>query len=692
MKERNLFKHTIENKIADKETIRYNAKNSVGGKKLRRVPVWKKGLVAAIICAIVGMGAVTGLLASFSPNDNNLIDAPKTINAYAEIYQVIENFNAQQNSFNVDNFFGGLVISKSFDSAPNQSESITSSDNSVSYGASSSDRTSETNVQTQGMDEGDIIKVKGQYIYKLNSTGCAIINAVNGNMTLSASISVESYVPMELYISDDGNKLVMIGGIYDYSYSDNLLTRTEPMYDCYYYINYSKTNIRVYDVTNKSAPLLEREVTVDGDYFTSRLEQDTNRLYYILNYYFYYGNQEKYIPVVSDSMSNGGEAGYIASSSIYYYDDIANTNYMIIGYIDLDEPQTDAKQAAYLGLSGTIYVSSDNIFVATYDYNSAFEKNLFGWIRSMNDASVKTRIVKISLADLEQKALTRIDGTIKDRYSLDEYNGYLRVAATVSNKGVSNSVYVLDATLTLTDKIEGIAPNETIYACRFNGETGTIVTFRQTDPVYRLDLKDPYDINISEGLKKPGVSYYIHYIEGTDYTIGIGRSINPNSQWVEWTGLEIVLYYNDPSDPLADPVIVKELLISGNCYAEILNNPKALLYDKETGILAFAYEKWNYSYNYYYSSVEQGLAVFSFDMDAENDGDKLNYRGTLSNIPSAVNLSNNYDAYYNYYWSFISRGIFIGDYIYTISDQYITSYSLTTLAQVDKINLRNTAE
>ena len=113
------------------------------------------------------------------------------------------------------------------------------------------------------------------------------------------------------------------------------------------------------------------------------------------------------------------------------------------------------------------------------------------------------------------------------------------------------------------------------------------------------------------------------------------------------------------------------------------------MYDKEKGILGFAYEKWNYnySYNYYYSSMEQGFAVFNFDTEAENDQDKLVYRGTLTNISSEVDINYNYNYYYDNYWSFVTRGIFSGDYIYTISDRYITSYDMVSLTEVDKINI-----
>ncbi len=680
MKEKELFEKVVEKNLADKERIRAKAKESAS-KSLQFVPKWKKGLAIAIVLLVVSIATLAGMLTSFSPmpSPTNLI--PQTINDYSEILNVIENLNNREDNFDVSNLWGRWGGMKIMSAAPQADGALMDSEG--AYG--SAERTSDTNVQTQGMDEGDLVKVRGQYIYKLSGNGCTIARAVNGQLSIVASIGVDNYVPVEMYISMDNTKLVMIGGIYEYDNSYSL--RAEPMYNWCYHITYYKTDIRVYDITDKSTPVLEREIMLDGNYYTSRLEESTNRLYYIINYHFYYGEEERYIPTIKDSMVSEGAEQKMASADLYYYSDIANNSYLIMGYINLDDPKTDAKQAAYLGLDGIVYVSAENIFVATYDYNSIYEKNIFGWVR--RDASYgMTRIVKISLEDLQQKAMTRVKGTIKDRYSLDEYKGFLRVAVTVNANTRYNAVYALDSMLELTDKIENIAPDESIYAVRFNGDTGSLVTFRTVDPYYRLDLSDPYNINISEGLKKPGVSFYIHYIEGTPYTIGIGRSTIENSQWVRWNGIEVVLYYNDPNNALADPEIVAEYVLEGDCYAEILYDPKALLYDKELGIFGFSYQRWNYSNYYYYYSMEQGFALFSFDTQAEKNADKLTYRATLTNLNSGkVDIGDSYSYYNDAYWSFISRGVFIGDYIYTISDSLIVSYDINTLAIIQKLTL-----
>ncbi len=232
--------------------------------------------------------------------------------------------------------------------------------------------------------------------------------------------------------------------------------------------------------------------------------------------------------------------------------------------------------------------------MATYDYQSVYKINAFGWVTT-SDAVGSTRIVKIALSDLKQKAVARVEGTISDRYWMDEYNGYLRVATSVWGSTQYTNIFVLDSNLSVKGKITNIAPGESIYSVRFNKETGSLVTFKQVYPYFNLNLSDPSNPTISRGLKEDGVSYYIHYIGDTSYTIGVGRmSEVVNSGWGErviWTGLKVSLYDNSSGEA----VNIKTVVLEGSCYSELFYNPKALLYDEAKGLFAFSYENWQYT-------------------------------------------------------------------------------------------------
>jgi uncharacterized secreted protein with C-terminal beta-propeller domain len=484
----------------------------------------------------------------------------------------------------------------------------------------------------------------------------------------------------------------MIGGIYDYfSYNGYSGSGAYPLMDCMCYISYSKTDIRIYDITDKSNPILERKIVVDGNYYTSRLIESSDKFIFMVNYGFYYGDETKYIPKISDSTINNGEYKEILEDDIYYYDDVINYSYLILGQIDLNNPSVESDLSCYLGLGGTIYVSQNNIYVATYDYYYAYDVNIYGWETVKESRYNQTRIIRISLDDLKQKAATRIEGSIKDRYSLDAYvytdygnKEYLRIAASLSNfsSSAGSRVYVLDENLEITGKIDNIAPGESIYSVKFKGKTGSLVTFRQVDPYFNLDLSNPNEPKISNGLKEEGVSYYLHYIGDTNYTIGVGVNSETIGGSTRLTGLKISLYDNTSGEA----VNIKTIILSGSCYSEIFYNPKALLYNEDRGLFAFTYEKWDYNYSSYYyydTKMMQGLAVLKFDLSAE-DQNKLILRGTLSDVEEVNPYNSEY--YYNYL-NYIQRGVQIGDYIYTISDKNVSSYDISTLNLVQKLAL-----
>jgi inhibitor of cysteine peptidase len=680
MNEKDFLKNIIASKTGDKEKIRLDVQAKKRAKKGDIIITWlnkpkgglimRKSIAIAVICVVLIGAALTAALSVYTPEPK----APGEVKSatYEQIFGVIENFHKLQNRFSADSLLNFGLAGKSADyEAPSAPEAAESRDFANDY--------SKTNIQTEGVDEGDIVKNDGQYIYKINTSGCIIVSAQNGEMEVVSEIKVNNYIPQELYVI--GDKLIMIGGIYEYfSYYNG---SPEPLMDCFYWVPCSQTDIRIYDIADRSEPELLRQLTMDGNYNTSRILLEDNKLFYMVNYYFNYGNEDKYIPELSDSEINGGERGKIPAENIYYYDDVINYSYLIIGNIDLDDP-SQGEQGAFLGLSGTIYVSAANIYVASYDYYSTIKTNIFGWIKEDKFAAPTSRIVKIALSDLQQKASARVYGSLKDRYSMDEYDGYLRLATTVRAGNVYNMVYVLKPDLTVAGKIDNIAEGESIYSVRFKGTKGSLVTFRQIDPYFNLDLSDPFDPKISKGLKEEGVSYYIHYLGDTDYTIGVGVDMETTvTQWGEQTrsvGLKVSLYDNSSGEA----VNIKTWTLEGSCYSELFYNPKALLYDESRGLFAFSYENWIYSSNYYYYSLQQGLAVFRFDLDGETPEEKLSYSGTLTNLSTQPSNYNGYD-WYEQYRCFITRGVRIGDYIYTISDKYIVSYNLDTLEEQDRI-------
>ncbi len=550
----------------------------------------------------------------------------------------------------------------------------------MSGSVSDSNDHSTTNVQVAGVDEGDIIKVDDEYIYTLTSSGLTITQASSGHLQIVYQQDFENYVPQEMFLYE--NQLILIGGTYEYfAYSGKTgEDAIEPALCIYPYFSYSKTNIRIYDMSDHANLLLQKEVTILGNYATSRIIDGT--MYFFTNYYFYNLLDNQYIPRIADSSVNGGAEYEIGVEDIYYYSNYIYFNFFLVGKIELDQTAQVTNLKAYLGISGELYVSSSNVYVASYD-------NAYSSINYLGTYSYTyltyTRISKIALSDLLLKDVCRIQGNIKDRYSLDEYNGYLRVATTISDwqdyqSTLYSNVYVLDTKLKIVGSIRKIAEGERLYSVRFQADQGVLVTFKQIDPLFQLDLSNPLQPQISQGLKEEGVSLYLHYITGTDYVIGLGYNTETTSGGrTRFNGIKISLY--DHSQ--AEAVNLSTVVLEGEwSYSEALYNPKAILYDQSSGLFAFAAEEWaiNLSGGGYYTQSRQGLYVFTFaDLD-------LSDYHCLTNFNEGIHYNDWYDYYDNYY-SYIQRGARIGDYLYTISERYICSYNLIDYQLIEQLQI-----
>lgn len=686
MKERDYIKKVLDDKVTSKAQIRHNALNFSPVNSRRQGKMKYRFALASALVIIIVM--ITTFAVYTPPNDTQT--TPQNAEAYDNLLSVINKFNDMKSGYNVNELFTSF----------RSNDAISAPESAVDESAGSGDY-SKTNIQNEGVEEGDIVKVDDNYIYKINTKGCVIISVDNGTMQIMAEIPVDNYVPHELYVI--GNQLIMIGGIYEQfnyrGYYDIM-----PMYDYMGYISYTKTDIRIYDITNRNNPTLSRNITIDGSYTTSRIMEDTNELIYITNYYFSYGDEDKYIPKMYDSSSSSSEYAPMSVDNIYYYGDIANFSYSIIGKINLNNPSQDSEMSAFLGLYGEIYVSKNNIYVATYDYMSSYRTNIWGWVTYDHTIPPKTRIVKINIDTLTQTASTKVNGTLLSRYSMDEHEYstglYLRVATTVNSSETYNMVYVLKPDLTIAGTINNIAPGERIYSVRFRGVEGSLVTFQTVDPYFTLYLSDPYNPTISQGHKEDGVSHYIHYIGDSGYTIGVGRNAvvetTPWGEWARWKEIKVTLYqYDEVLGDYKDQINIY-LPEQGDFYgySALFYEPKALLYNEARGLFAFTFQAFSYNNSGYYNEVMyEGLAVFKIDLDNPDPDNRLIYRGLLSNLPTnGINLNNYYNDwndYYNLYLSFIDRGVQIGDYIYTISDRYIVSYNINTLNQVDRLDIHN---
>jgi len=522
-----------------------------------------------------------------------------------------------------------------------------------------------TNVQQEGVDEGDIIKVDNNFIYTLSRGGLRIVS-VAGKMKISYEQSFENFYPDEMFIL--GDKLIVIGGEYTQFYYPDMSDIGIALVP--YWSYRSHTKIIIYDLRDRVNVKLLQEYSITGNFITSRLIDD--RLIVAISCSVNYNDENTYFPRI-----NGDE---VNAKDISVYETDKYANYAIIASVNLKNQKLEV--SAHLGLitgwygASAIYFSKNNVyfFVSMYRYEIDERNGYYNYI-------YYTVIVKINLNSLKYSASNEIDGRVGDRYWADEYKNNLRVVSVVSpyNNTRYTNVYVLNNNLEIIGTITNIAPGENVYSVRFNGDEGSIVTFLQIDPLFKLDLSDPKNPAISKGLKEAGVNDYLQYLSD-DVILGLGRNTSETNGWTQFMGMKVAIYDNTG----ADAVNIKTIPVgSGYAYSEALYNPKAILNDTAKNMFSFAVTMTG---NNSLSLEGQGLMVFEYNLNAKADNDKLIYRGLLTNVRQNQTYASWNDYYYDYF-SYVQRGVRIGDRIYTVSDRFITSYDIKTLNQIQQLSL-----
>lgn len=558
-------------------------------------------------------------------------------------------------TFNDSSEYAEFVYKASPGASYTSDESSSSSRNNEDY--------TKTNTQVDNVDEGDVVKVDGNNIYCLNGNGLIITNLDNGLMNIESKTELENYVPREMYIN--GKYIIIIGEIYE---NQKIYYDYMPInFDCYYYFHTYKTDIRMYDLTNLKDLKLVYNIVVEGNYVTSRIV-DNNFVYLVGDYI----NNDDILPKAYDNLN--GENNLFSIDNIYHFDEKAG-NYLIVGKFAIDSNINNCI-SAYLGINyGIEYVSYKNLYVASPHYElKKTNKDYYYY----DYYKIQTRIVKIDLESMLCTNCILIDGSINDRYWLDEYNDMLRCVVYFndynSNERYSN-LYVLNKDFDIIGKINKIAPSENVYSVRFNGNEAAIVTFKKIDPLFKVDLSDPTNPKISEGLKEDGVSFYLHYVKDTPYILGLGLSTYVNEVGsVINDGIKLSLYDKSGEEAVNVSTVIFSRTKLKSVECDAIYNPKEILYDKDLDIFAFVVNIWDYKNE----EITNGLYVFGFSTG------ELVQKAYLTDFESTFIESK---SYYEMSHDAIIRSARVGNFIYTISNRKITSYSLEDFSKVSTLEI-----
>lgn len=432
-----------------------------------------------------------------------------------------------------------------------------------------------TNEQVGGVNEADIMKTDGKFIYYAKSDSIKIYLANNGKPILKdeikSSLNKEKGEVLgfkELYI--DKNRMIVIG---TREKLDNWIRPVETNLNQKSIIRYpdqrSYAYIGVYSVNDNGQLELLKEVEVEGNILSSR--KTNNTLYLLSNKYVYsYGiDDESKLPMFRDS-SVGLNYKELTIDKIMYYPYRPANNYLLITAVDIQNIETPANIEAFLGSGKDIYMTKESLYVVAEDYS-----NTLGSVSNIARFKIDELKIGYSGGGL-------VKGSILNQFSMDEWNGYFRIATHSWDKESTNLLYILDKNLEQIGSIENLAVGETIYSVRFMKDKAYIVTFRQVDPLFVIDTSNPSAPNVLGQLKIPGFSNYLHPI--SDKTLlGIGKDVDEKTG--QQGGIKISLF--DVSDSAKPKESNSIILGESGSYSEVLNNHKALMIDKNHDVIGF---------------------------------------------------------------------------------------------------------
>ena len=530
--------------------------------------------------------------------------------------------------------------------------------------AASAEDFSKTNVQVEGVDEADIVKTDGNFIYYLTNSALTITDVNNVKLVSKVEFDNKEFEPQEIFLKD--NKIVIIG-ITNHETEEKNIANTE----CYYPTNETYTVAKIYNIDDRENPKLERTVEIEGYYLSSRMIGDN--VYLISNKYIYAYlckdykqsqlDEEEFKPQYIDT-ATGEEIKSIGFDCIYYIPEFEDTNYLNIAAFNITNNEP-ANITSYLGGGSQVYSSATNLYITRTKYN-------------YDDGSeINTEIYKFNLKDATCtfSKTGKVPGSVLNQFSMDEKDEYFRIATTDStswdSESNTNNLYVLNENLEIVGKVEGLAPGERIYSVRFMGNRAYMVTFVQTDPLFVIDLSDPTNPTVLGELKIPGYSKYLHPYDET-HLIGFGENTKVVNygygDQVVTDGMKIALF--DVTDPNNPTEMYSVNIGEEGTYSELLNNHKALLFSKEKNIIAFPISITGEDYEVTF----QGAIVYGLSLDKG-----FEEKGRITNIETDIN---------KYYpRNSIQRIIYINDTLYTLSRNLIKATDMNTMEPKGSIKL-----
>ncbi|HTL32097.1 MAG TPA: beta-propeller domain-containing protein [Kofleriaceae bacterium] len=564
-----------------------------------------------------------------------------------------------------------------------------------------------TNNQVAGVDEADFVKNDGQYIYLAQNGVFRIVDSWPADQTHEVSATPIEGQPKKLFVlGDKALVYVAVGNSTSSGYYNRECTYG---YYCDFTGDGTSTKMLVFDLTDRTAPVLERVVSMSGSLIAGRrvgsavhtvvtqaanpfpqLKYDPETdlcsytgskptVYHILLAKQAYDglraanratimatDLEQKLPTLSDSSGLTAEGEAASCESLYASSINDGAAFTSIVSVDIDHPGP-VKTSTIVSAPGAIYASEDSLYMAVpHRFDSGtYGGNTGGYTTTDSISTVHKFRISDNAGQTRYLASGLVNGRVLNQFAMDEKDHLLRIATTdghVPNPDTNSYLTVLEEQhddLVAIGKIGGIAPDEDIRSVRFDGTHAFIVTFKKTDPLFAFDLSDPSDPKKVGELQIPGFSTYMHLMDDT-HLLTIGYDADDHGTFAFFDGIQLQIF--DVSN-MASPQLTSRYLIgTRGSSSEALTNHLAFTWYPEYGLLSLPMTicegggDGTYGQNMTFS----GLMVF--------DTSIANGFAEHGRVPHTTPADINCNNWWTNAESAVKRSLFLDNYVYSISD------------------------
>lgn len=545
---------------------------------------------------------------------------------------------------------------------------------------------SETNNQVEGVDEPDIVKTDGERIVLISEGQLIVAGVTASEPEILGRLPLGNFNVNSLFLT--GDTVLLFGSEWRHV-TPPTESEGAPVY--------SSPTVRLVEVDISGDPEIIRTMTIDGQFVSGRMIGDTVRLVMAsgpVGFEWSYpkghglraerraveenrkiirnSSPENWVPyfVTTDADGDVIEEGVLFPCERASHPSAFSGHDMLsVITLDLDRGMEITDATGVLASGQTVYATADNLYVATQNWSAQIRAREDG---DHQPEQVSTEIHKFDTSDNEKAeyvASGAVSGYLLNQFAMDEHEGYLRVASTTQPiwwGGAADSeslVTVLaeeGGSLSQVGMVDGLGVTEQIYSVRFMGDVGYVVTFRQTDPLYTVDLSDPFSPEVVGELKILGYSAYLHPV-GEGLLMGIGQDATEEGR-IQGTQVSIF----DVSD-LSDPARIDQITLAQGSQSEIEYDHHAFLYWEPTGLAMVPVSQWWWDDD----KEETFFGAVGFEVEAD---------GGLKEVQRVSHPGGDRG---DWDWrTQIMRSIVVGDHVYTISAKGIMKSELDDLDEV----------